>query len=225
VNAVDPVLYLPDAQSLADLASFVARGKRADPDGAARLVGHGDVLAVYVSPLHVIGAPTVLGLRTTELARPTRLDVTVPLAALSDRFARLGVLAGDACAASGTLELAVPPASAVVAWAGVAPPRRGWEPLGLLTAAVLQASARRGVAEVASGTSPGAGASAVAQLRARVWGRPLADDVPDAPSGIAFAADALAFVRDDEPAALYRCGSWMRLTTSAGHVLSHRPAL
>ncbi len=82
------VLLLPDAPSLADLATFVGRARRADPDGAARLRGLGDVLAVYVSPLHGGGGPTVLGLRTLALARPSELDVTVPLASLLDRFAR-----------------------------------------------------------------------------------------------------------------------------------------
>ncbi len=212
------VLLLPDAPSLADLATFVGRARRADPDGAARLRGHGEVLAVYVSPLHGGGGPTVLGLRTLALARPSELDVTVPLAALLDRFAR-DPGAGPA------VQLAVPPAQALgVAWAGMSPPRQGWDAVGLVDAATMRRAAEAGVAEVAAGTPPGAGAHAVARLRAQVWGRPLAEGLDGVPAGVAFAADALGFTTDGEPAALYRAGSWVRVTTGRGHVLARTPA-
>lgn len=215
----DQALLLPDARSLADLATYVGRARRADPDGAARLQAHGDVLAVYVSPLHGGGGPTVLGLRTLELARASDVDVTVPLAALQDRFARHRPEDGPAA-------LAVPPAPAVgVSWAGVAPPRRGWEALGLLEPGAVREAAAAGVAEVAAGTPSGAGAAAVARLRAGVWGRPLAEGLAAVPAGVAFALDVLGFVADGEPAALYRAGAWVRVTTGRGHVLARRPAL
>lgn len=211
-------LLLPDAAAAADLATFVGRAKRVDPDGAARLVGHGDVLAVYVSPVHGGGGPTVLGLRTVALAAPADVDVTVPLAALTDRFAR------PAGAGDGPVPLAVPPAPAAgVAWAGVAPPRRGWDAVGLLDAGVLGAVAAAGIAEVAAGAPSGSGGQAVARLRAAVWGRPLAGQ--GCPAGVAFVAEALGFLGDDEPAALYAAGPWWRLTTARGHVLARRPAL
>lgn len=226
---VDGVLCLPDRATLADLTAFVGRAKRVDADGAARLIGHGDVLAVYVSPVHGGGGPTILGLRTLALARASDVDTTVPLAALADRFARLevGRPAGqEGVAFGGMVELPLPPVPATgVAWAGVAPPRRGWESVGLIEPALLDAAAREGVAEVAEGTPAGAGAAAVATLRARVWGRPLSADLPDVPAGVAFAADALGFVRSGEPAAVYRYRSWTRLTTSAGHVLAKASAL
>jgi len=237
--AGEDVLLLPDAAALADLAAYVGRAKRVDQDGAARLVGHGDVLAAYVSPVHGGAGPTVLGLRTTALARPSEVDVTVSLASLNDRFARLRALPGgprpapdDAGpAAPGGVELPLPPTPATNAsWAGVAPPRRGWQALGLVPLDVLEQVVRHGVAEVADGTPPGAGASAVARLRGMVWGRPLLGEsggagAADAPAGLAFAAEALGFLRDGMPAALYRSGPWTRLTTSAGHVLARRPAL
>jgi hypothetical protein len=114
------------------------------------------------------------------------------------------------------------------AWAGVAPPRSGWDAHGLLDAAVMRAAAESGVREIADGVPAGAGAQAVAQLRARVWGRPLGpepSDVPDVPAGIAFVADALGFLDDAEPVALYRRTPWVRATTRRGHVLARRPAL
>ncbi|HYY12544.1 MAG TPA: hypothetical protein VE781_16525 [Kineosporiaceae bacterium] len=214
-GAAPPTLLLPDAETLADLSTFVGRARRVDPDGAARLVAAGTVLAAYVSPLHGGGGPTVLGLRVLALAAPAALDATVPLAALLDRFAR----AGSASA------LPVPPTGAAATWAGVTPPRAGWDAEGLLDPAALRERAHDGVREVAAGVPQGAGAQAVARLRAQVWGRPLAPDLPDVPAGVAFAADALGFLDDGEPVALHRTGPWVRATTRRGHVLARRSAL
>ena len=217
-----PALLLPDVEALGDLETFVGRARRVDPDGAARLVASGKVLAAYVSPVHGGDGPVVLALRVLDLAEPAALDVTVPLAALLDRFGRARQ------AASAPYPLPVPPTRVNEAWAGVAPPRSGWDAYGLLDAGVLRAAAERGVREIADGVPAGAGAQAVAQLRARVWGRPLGaepSDLPDVPAGIAFAADALGFLDDAEPVALYRRTPWVRATTPRGHVLARRPAL
>jgi hypothetical protein len=216
---VTGALLLPDAEALGDLETFTGRARRVDPDGAARLVASGEVLAVYASPVHGGDGPVVLGLRVLGLAEPAALDVTVPLTALLDRFGRAGQ------SASGPYPLSVPPGRATEAWAGVAPPRSGWDADGLLDAAVLRSAAEAGVREIADGVPPGAGAQAVAHLRARVWGRPLAPELPDVPAGIAFAADALGFLDDAEPVALYRRPPWVRATTRRGHVLARRPAL
>lgn len=213
-------LHLADALSLADLATFVSRAKRIDPDGAVRLSTHGLVLAVYVSPVHGGGAPDVLGLRTFALTEPASLDVVVPLAALTDRLAR---------PSSGTA-LPLPPVPATgVSWAGIAPPRHGWAPRGHLDAAALRDAARAGAAEVASGVPDVAGAPAVARLRARVWGRalPVGPDLApgsDVPAGAAFAADGLGFL-DSGPVPVFAAGRWHRLSTARGHVLARRPLL
>jgi hypothetical protein len=217
--AAVPALLLPDAEALGDLETFAGRARRVDPDGAARLVASGEVLAAYVSPVHGGNGPVVLGLRLLRLAEPAALDVTVPLAALLDRFGRAWQ------AASAPYPLPVPPTTANEAWAGVTPPRSGWDADGLLDAGVLRAAAERGVREIADGVPAGAGAQAVAQLRALVWGRPLGPDASDVPAGIAFAADALGFLDDAEPVALYRRSPWVRATTRRGHVLARRPAL
>src|SRR5437764_10583894 len=100
-----PILTLPDADALADLATFVGRARRVDPDGACRLVASGTVVAAYVSPVHGGGGPTVLGLRVLALAAPADLDATVPLAALLDRFPRVRPDAGS-------VALPVPPVPA-----------------------------------------------------------------------------------------------------------------
>jgi hypothetical protein len=216
-------VLLPDAETLGDVETFLGRARRVDPDGAARLVASGGVLAVYASPVHGGDGPVVLGLRVIELAAPATLDVTVPLAGLLDRLplARL--------TPSPPYPMPVLGASSA-AWAGVSPPRSGWDSVGLLDPAELRAASARGIREIADGVPPGAGAAAVAQLRARVWGRPLSPELPDVPAGIAFAADALGFLdsggpEDAEPVGLYRRPPWVRATTRRGHVLARRPAL
>jgi hypothetical protein len=218
VSASPPLLALPDADTLTDLATFLGRARRVDPDGACRLVASGPVLAAYVSPLHGGGGPTVLGLRVLALAAPGDLDATVPLAALLDRFPRVPPDADSAV-------LPIPPVAAVATWAGVTPPRSGWDAVGLLEPAALRASAAEGVREIAAGVPEGAGAQAVARLRGQVWGRPLTPDLPDVPAGTSFAADALGFLDDAEPVALYSAGPWVRATTRRGHVLARRASL
>jgi hypothetical protein len=214
-----PSLVLPDAEAVGDLETFVGRARRVDPEGAVRLVASGEVLAVYASPVHGADGPVVLGLRVLTLVRPAVLDVTVPLAALLDRFPRRRTTA------SAPYPLALPPTRANPAWAGVTSPREGWEADALLDATELRAAAERGVREISAGVPPGAGAAAVAHLRARVWGRPVSEQLADVPAGVAFAADALGFLADAEPVALYRRPPWVRATTRRGHVLARRPAL
>ncbi len=219
-------VLLADPATSVDLTTYLARARRVDDGGAARLVGAGEALAVYVCPVHGSGGPTVLGLRVLRTAGPAEVDVTVPLAALADRLARLGDSGGSAGAsgAGGPVELALPPAGAVGAtWAGMSPPRAGWQLVGAVPDSVLAVAARAGVTEVAAGAPDVAGAPAVGRLRALVWGRGL-PGVAGVPAGAAFAADALGFVVPGEPVALYRVGRWCRLTTARGHVLT-RPAL
>lgn len=206
---------LPDAVTLADLTTYVARARRVDPDGAVRLLARGPVLAAYVSPVHGSGGPTVLGLRVVPLAEPAEVDRTVALAAIGDRLVR----------PSGALVMPLPPADVSGGrWAGVSPPRSGWEAVGAVDGPSLAAAARAGVDEIAAGAGEGSGAHAVARLRALVWGRPI-EGLDDVPAGAAFAADALGFVTPDEPVTLHACGPWRRLSTARGHVLARRSLL
>jgi hypothetical protein len=199
-----------------DLATFVGRAQRVDPDGATRLVAAGTTLAAYASPVHGAGGPTVLALRVHSLLRPGEVDVTVPLVALADRFARWQRVTGPR-------ELALPPSAAAgVGWAGVSPPRSGWVPVGVLAADVLADVARRGSEEITGGAPEGSGSAAVARLRALVWGRPLGPDV-DVPAGAAFTLDAFGFLVPTEQVQVHAHGRWRRLTTSRGYVLSRPP--
>jgi hypothetical protein len=244
-------LSVPDDGTLADLATYLGRASRVDPGGATRLVARGGVLAAYVSPVNGGGGPTVIGLRVLRLAAPrdgatgrsagepdvsptaagttgvdtaavdtTAVDTTVPLAAMTDRLARVPA-SGD----GSVVEVPLPPMLAKDAtWAGVSPPRAGWQVVGAVARSLLLDAARDGVAAVAAGTPDGAGAAAVARLRAMVWGRDL-PGVQGAPAGMAYAADALGFLGVDEPVALYATGAWRRLTTSRGHVLARASLL
>lgn len=211
-------LTVRDDATLADLTTYLARARTVDPDGAVRLVGVGSSLAAYVSPVHGSGGPTVVGLRVLALAEPSDVDTTVPLAAMGDRLARLSATAGS-------LIVPLPPMQARDAgWAGLTPPRSGWQSLGVVDPAVLQAAARDGARAIADGAPEGSGAHAVARLRGLVWGREVAG-VDGLVSGAAFAGDVLGFVTQDEPVAMYACGSWRRLTTQRGHVLARRSLL
>ena len=215
-------LIFPDVQGLDDLRTYVARAKAADDDGAIRLQARGQTLAAYVGVLPgsgLMAEGVVIGLRAMPLATPAHLDLTVSLAALTDRLAR----------EVGTT-LPIPPMTVNVAWAAMAPPRGGWERVGALTADEVYAVASQGIEEVASGAPAGAGGTAVAALRKQVWGR-LTSTTPPVPAGGAFAAYVLGFVVKGQGVAssqgaapgsevtVWAHGRWTRLSTPAGHVL------
>lgn len=228
--AVVSELVLADAESLQDLGRYAARARALDADGAVRLQAVGPVLASWVCVLPGSGlmrTGTTLGLRTSALAEPAELDVTVPLAAVSDRVARPGERA----------VLPVPPMTVSAAWAAVSPPRSGWQVVGSVGSEALQRTASEGIAEVADGTPDGAGAAAVAALRERVWGRVVsgADGASDGhgehsregaepayPAALAFAAYALGFLTPGAESTVATNGRWARLTTPAGHALTRR---
>lgn len=213
------VLSFPDGESVADLATFVQRARRLDQEGAIRLQALGEVLAAWVCVLPgqgVMRSGLVLGLRTMRLEGPHSLDATLPLGALTDRFARRAST-GDV-----STTLPVPPGEVSPPWAAVTPPRGGWQPAGSVPVADLEAAARAGIAEVAEGAPEGSGSAAVAALRQRVWARPVGEDeaLGQVPSGVAFAVDALGFAAGVEAASVHGSGPWVRLTLPAGHVLA-----
>ena len=234
---------LPDGSALGDLKTFVGRARHVDPSGAVRLVAHGSVLAVYAAALHGGGAPTVLAMRVLALAEPSGADVTVPLAAMTDRFAHIerpSPVRPGARSGTGPVRLSLPPTTPTGATgAGMVPPRTGWSVEGVLRLPDLRQAARAGIAEVAAGTPEGAGSAAVARLRAMVWGRPLLG-LGEVPAGTAFAAETFGFLgnrpgrggdtevfdqeSDQDAVTVHRAGRWWRLSARRGHVLA-RPAM
>ncbi|HYN30451.1 MAG TPA: hypothetical protein VES95_11400 [Dermatophilaceae bacterium] len=221
-------LLLVDEAALADLGRYAVRARALDESGAVRLTASGLVLAAWVAVLPgtgLLGEGVVLGLRTAALAEPAELDVTVPLGAVTDRVRRPG----------GGARFPVPPTTVHAPWTSLTPPRSGWRREGTVAVSVLAAAAREGIADVARGTPPGAGAAAVGALRARVWGRAVPLDEPvtggtpapaprGVPAGGAFAAYGLGFLPPSGAATVHVTGPWVRLSTPAGHVLMRRPA-
>lgn len=216
-------IVFADVESLQDLGTYVARARRLDEDGAIRLQAVRDVLAAWVCALPGRGLllrGVVLGLRVMPLAPGhPELDVTVPLGGLTDRFARRE-RTGDV-----GVGIPVPPTRVALPWAALTPPRSGWAPVGELDSGVLLRAAREGVAAVAEGTPPGAGAHAVTALRERIWSAPLpgtgeGSGLPPVSAGAALAAYGLGFAREGERATVFQVGGWTRLTLPVGHVLT-----
>ncbi|GGF39674.1 hypothetical protein [Subtercola lobariae] len=212
---------LVDALSLGDLKVFLGRAARVGT-GSVRLIGGQGVLAVYASVLAPKGllddAPTVLGLRTFAMTDKTAtFDDTVAIRALLDRLALLSVVVnGD----TGPVEVSLPPSEGLVAWAGISPPRGGWQNVGSVDAAVLEKSAGEGISEVAAALPPDTGEQIVHKVRSQVWGRTIPAIERPTAAGAAFAAVSLGFLRSDDPVAVYASGPWTRLSTRRGHVLT-----
>jgi hypothetical protein len=209
-------LRFADAEALADLGTFVARARALDADGAIRLQAHGMALAAYVGVLPgrgLMADGAVIGLRVMPLAEAGDLDVTVPLAGISDRLARTA-----ATGTAGDATLPVPPGTVSAGWAAVAPPRSGWERVGELPTATLTTVATQGIAEIAQGAPAEAGGHAVTALRQRVWARQT-ETMPPVAAGGAFAAYALGFVGSGGTATVFAHGRWTRISTDGGHVL------
>ena len=228
--------------ALADWRTLLQRAVHADPEAAMRLSAQGDVLVLTVAPLHPAGLgdtmPLVLGMRTLRLQNPALdgLDVVVEARALLDRFARLeeprplDLLEQGSGLVDGPVPgIDVPPAEVRVPWAGIAPPRGPWEPVGTVSASSLRAAADTGIEEIATGAPEGSGGHAVDALRRRVWARtalevagpqdgPSPESVPVV-AGAAFGAHVLGFLPQTGQATLLRSGPWTRLTLPGGHIL------
>ena len=206
-------LEFEDAFTLSDVTVFLQRADRLGAD-SVRAQADEHTLALFVAALWPKGlldaTPTILGLRLARLAEPQTADRTVAVRSLLERIAH--VPAG----AAGPIEW--PPADVTVAWAGVLPPRRDWVRIGEVGAGLLAETARAGAAEIANALPADAGEAIVHKVRSEVWSRPL-EGAAMLPAGAAFAAEALGFLADDA-AALYTSGSWLRLSTARGHVLT-----
>ncbi len=215
---------LQDSFSLGDLRVFLSRAGRVE-NGSVRLIADSGILAVYVAIFYPAGlldeSPTVLGLRTFALAhREETFDAVVPVRSLIDRLERLSDSASDDGA---PVEVRLPMEVNTVTWAAISPPRGGWIRLPQTESALLDATARAGINEVAAAVPDAAGEQIVHRVRSEVWGRPI-PELEHVPAGAAFAAFSLGFLGDDEPVSIYETGPWTRLTTKRGHVLVKRRA-
>jgi hypothetical protein len=184
---------LPDAASLGDLRTYLARAARVE-DGSVRLIADAGVLAVYTAIMYPLGLldelPTVLGLRTFSLTQPATIDVVVPLASFQERLRVLGEMQ-DAEHAEGAdptrptpIEVELPHEVHTVTWAAISPPRGGWVPLPDVSPELLRRAAKSGIAEVADAVPTNSGEAVVRKVRSEVWGRPVPGvELPVASSG------------------------------------------
>ena len=209
--------YLADEQTAADLQSFLNRAKRLDPEGLVRLRAFGNVLAAYVAPIFsgnlMDSGPTVLGLRTCELAEPAEVDVLVPIAAVLERLARL---LGDSESKEFKIQMIE---TQRAPWAGISPPRQGWVQMGAINEVRLTQIARDGIAEVAASLPESVGGPIAARIRGEIWGRGI-DLETKVPTGAAFVAAGLGFLTENEEVGLYHADGWVRLSSQHGHVLA-----
>ncbi|MBO1334056.1 hypothetical protein [Streptomyces sp. VRA16 Mangrove soil] len=213
-----PVLYFADAGEAADLAAFLGRLLHYDKAAAVRLQAQagGQALAVFGRPPSF----EVLAIRAARLLKPYEngiddsLDVTVSAGELLDSV--------DESAASALVPAAVtgPP------WAGVLPPRGGWERVedfpgadelrGLVKAAVGEFRAR--VEELAPEART---RTELDRIGRTIWSREIG--ASGAPVRIAHAAVSLGFLRGPS-VDLLASGPWVRLRTAYGSVAVRRSA-
>ncbi len=204
-----PRLVLADADTARDVLTFLGRARLISDDGI-RLQGAQGVLALTAAALAPEGlfdrTPTVLAMRVVHADPELQCDIVIDELApdQDDRMLRL------------------PDTGRSPAWAGISPPRDGWEHSGVLDASVIAQRAQWGIAAVARGSAPGSGEEAVRMLRASVWGE-LDEQLASLPRGVAFAAHAFGFVSGEEIVSVTTSGRWTRLTFNRGYVLSRGP--
>lgn len=212
---------LLDEPTAKDLRSYLTRAKKMDPSGAVRLRAFGNLLTAYVAPLYsgniLDDGPTVLGLRTMELKSEAEISLLVPIQAVLDRLAfsfdeMANKKADDWFRFSMDSTERVP-------WAGISPPRTGWEQSESVPESRLTEIARKGITEVAETIPESVGGPIAARIRAEVWGRAI-DPNSMVPAGAAFVAAGLGFLTRDEEVGVFKSQGWVRLSSTFGHVLA-----
>ncbi len=192
------------------MKTFLGRAAQISDEGV-RLQGARGVLVLTAAALAPHGlfdsTPTILAMRIVHADPELECDIVVASVSQTDD--------------ERMLEL--PDTGLSPAWAGIAPPRAGWEHSGSLDAADIARRAQWGISAVARGMTPGAGEEAVRALRAAIWGEPD-EELAGLPRGVAFAAHAFGFISGEEQVQLTASGRWTRLAFRRGHVLSRGPA-
>ncbi|WP_075031924.1 hypothetical protein [Streptomyces mirabilis] len=218
-------LHLTDDGEAADLAAFLARLIHYDRAAAVRLQASGTALAVFGRPPSF----EVLAIRTARLAKPyengldVTLDVTVSAGELLESI--------DESAAT----VSVPGAVTGPPWAGVLPPRGGWQPEpGLPGPDAVRAMVATAVAEFRSRTGELAPEARTRveldRIGREIWSRPIGDTGLQVRA--VHAAQSLGFllpVRQTDPGesplGLYSSGAWLRLRTPYGSIAVRRAGL
>lgn len=205
------VLHLADESEAADLAAFLSRLLHYDRSAAVRLQGTGTALAVFGRPPSF----EVLAIRAVRLAKPYEngLDVTL------DVTVSAGELLESVDESAGTA--VVPSAVTGPPWAGVLPPRGGWQPVtGLPDPEALRALVLAGIAEFRSRTEElgpeGRTRAELDRIGREIWSRTVADT--GLPVRAVHAAQSLGFLRPGGESGLFSSGAWLRLRTPYGSI-------
>ena len=200
-------LHLADPREAADLSAFLTRLLRFDKGAAVRLQTANLGLAVFARlPLGESGPLTV---RTARLAAEPQ-DATSPAPPVDVTLAAGQLLE----AVDGTPVLKLPPAITGPSWAGLLPPRSGWEHLRDLPTEPLRAAVSAAVTEFRRET---ADQDALAES---IWSRQVD------PSGLTLralhAAQLVGLLHQSDSVALYRHPAWLRLSAPRGYVIIRR---
>ncbi|MFD9339469.1 hypothetical protein ACFWBF_34540 [Streptomyces sp. NPDC060028] len=220
-------LHFADSGEAADLAAFLGRLLHYDRAAAVRLQAGGGALAVFGRPPSF----EVLAIRTVRLAAPVAvpLDLTVSAGELLESVEEASALA------------AVPAPVTGPAWAGVLPPRGGWQQVpGLPGPDAIGEAVAAAVAEFRARDEALPPQHRTRTERDRIgreiWSRTLGDT--ELPLRAVHAAQSLGFLRPvrstvpaapatapgaPDPVALLASGSWLRLRTPYGSVAMRRP--
>ncbi|WP_106814087.1 hypothetical protein [Microbacterium timonense] len=205
-------LLFADPHSAADAITFAGRAARFTVEGV-RLQASGGIMAMTAAPLAPRGlgdpTPTVLALRTLAADPELVCDLVVEASALS-------------AAPDDARAVLLPDTALSPAWAGIAPPRSGWEAQPGIEASTLATKAQAGIARVADAVPTDAGEDVVRAVRATVWGAPD-EELGGRPLGVAFAALSLGFISGAETARVFTAGPWTRISLARGHVLVRGP--
>jgi hypothetical protein len=187
-------------------------GERGESEGAAQTGGEssaeGGVLAVYGRlPL---GGTGVLALRTA------RLTGEAPAA---DATVSAGQLLEGVDEERGAL--VVPPPVTGPAWAGMLPPRTGWQLLGTTEVDLVMPQLMESVREFKERTAEvpehHRSREVLDRIADEIWARPLAV-LPQLPLRVAHAAYRIGFLHPGAPLTAHRAGAWLRLTAPHGTV-------
>lgn len=157
----------------------------------------------------------MLAIRAVRLAKPYENGLDVML----DVTVSAGELLESVDEGAGTA--VVPQAVTGPPWAGVLPPRGGWQAVaGLPGPEALRALVHTGVAEFRSRTEElGPEARTRAELDRigrEIWSRTVADT--RLPVRAVHAAQSLGFLRSGGELALFSSGAWLRLRTPYGSI-------
>ena len=205
----------------AEAAAFLGRLVRWDKAAVVRLRS-----AEGEPALGVFGHPPfggVLAVKSLAL-RGDGIGVAV------DATVSAGELLESVASAADGGEFTVPPSVTGPAWAGMLPPRGGWQRVAGLDAAAVRAVALRAVAEFRARTE-----ALVPERRTRaeldalaeeMWSRPLPGGATGVTLRVVHAAHALGFLpvpgpepgAEDDRVAVLAAGPWLRLRTGYGSV-------